>query len=127
VFSQTDSFKKRSDLNVRPIPEWRTTIVFDPAIADLVQLTPAAGLLLELCGDGQALADIQREFVGVVGARLTLDEAHNQVQQGLRDLVLRGLVMTSSASRLDIPKEMVHDTACDASDMVKMNFGPAGS
>jgi Coenzyme PQQ synthesis protein D (PqqD) len=71
--------------------------VFDPAIADLVQLTPTAGLLLELCGDGQVLADIQREFMEVVGTKLTPDEAYDQVQQGLRELVARGLVVTASA------------------------------
>lgn len=128
MFSQSDFFKKSADLNVRPIPEWRTTIVFDPAIADLVQLTPTAGLLLELCGDGEILANIQREFIDVVGFRLTSDEATSQVQQGLRELVVKGLVVTNSTFARNSIQEMSEATAGpSAPDMRTIHLGPAGS
>jgi hypothetical protein len=128
VFSQSDFFKKSPDLNIRPIPEWQTTIVFDPAIADLVQLSPTAGLLLELCGDGEVLAKIQQEFVEVVGFRLTSDEATGQVQHGLRELVAKGLVVTNSTFAKNSIQEMSEATAGPSTpDMRKIHFGPAGS
>jgi hypothetical protein len=96
VFSPSDCFSKSPDLVLRRFPEWRQCYAYTPAQPDLFELNATAWLIVELC-KGQPLAELQRDFLDVVGRKTGAEEGQDHLHRGLQDLVARGILVRQTA------------------------------
>jgi len=94
VFSPSDRLNKSPDLVLRRLPEWRQCYAYTPAQPDLYELNRTAWLIVELC-DGQSLDAVEQAFLDSVGRKIDAETARMHFNQGLADLLARGILVRS--------------------------------
>lgn len=85
------SYKKENGLRVRPVPEWKTCLVYTPEHPRIVRLNAHAWLIFELC-DGRDLTSMEAEYLAAIGGRFPAEMARDHLLNGLNELIGQGLV-----------------------------------
>ena len=91
---QNGCFQRVRNLNVRPVPELESCLVYRPANPKLFMLNSSMWLLLELCEQPRSRAEIEREYAQAVSDSTEPEEASAQVAEGLASLQQDLLVET---------------------------------
>lgn len=88
---QSGLYRKAPGVRVRMVGEWGRAMVYVPARAQLFMLNVSQTIILELC-EGRRMEEVVREYVEMLGGRLSEDEGKYQVARGLEQLREAGIV-----------------------------------
>jgi hypothetical protein len=94
VISPNGSYRKVTNVRLRPVPEWRSCVAYTPDDPRLYLLNLNSWLILELC-DGRSAEDIEAAYLAVVAQKLDSDPA-STFHDGLLELERTKLIERSS-------------------------------